>query len=811
VREISATKLLGQRQEGEALLGNWFRAGPGLLVVFLVGALPSNDQWPTALAIEDAINTHSFAETSRLAVSPDGAWVAYVIRDNARPRTEPRNYEDLRVSRGVYAGDLGAEIWISNTKSGETRNLTEGKGTSWDPSWSPDGKLLAFFSDWGSDGQSRVWVWDRRTDTLRSLSSVVVRADSVVNRMEWTADSHRLVVTALPEGMTAEEYSRHILAPPLVKGSAGAPGSSVAVYEAGPSLSGRDGPDPAMSNLDASSLRDLALVDISSDRTTVIVHGRRIGAYALSPDGSRIAFITPTKFDRPGSWQRISDLSIASLETRKTQTLVSGARLDGGLSWSPDGSSIAYRACEGADGGCDFHVVTSAGGPTRRLSHLEPVPFDGWAKTPLWGADGKYIYFVQDGALWRDSVREGVATKFPTIPGREIRYLVSRIPGRLWTSDGDSTAVVLAHDGEQKQDGFFAIDLSTGKSQRLLERGECYTCKWPAPVQGQFLASACDTLAGTKEIAYVAEDSEHAPDLWVSDARFRKPRRVTHLNPQFDRYEAGQARLIEWLSDDGNRLQGAVLLPPGYVRGRRYPLVVWVYLGAHLSDAFDAFGFGEYPGPFNFQLLATRGYAVLLPDCEKARGDPGGALSKSILPGVSRLVELGIADPQRIGIMGHSLGGFSTLALLIRTSRFQAAMEADSFSDFAALHGTIGKDGTGFQYSSAERLLASAPWQDPATYVQNSPYYRLDRVTTPLLIVHGSEDRETAVFLARQTFAGLRRLNKQVEYAEYGGEGHVPRDWNAANQIDLARRIIAWMDRYLREDRETSKESAGAP
>ena len=130
-------------------------------------------------------------------------------------------------------------------------------------------------------------------------------------------------------------------------------------------------------------------------------------------------------------------------------------------------------------------------------------------------------------------------------------------------------------------------------------------------------------------------------NLWLTDSRFFPSRRLTHLNPQFERYEMGSARLIDWLSLDGERLQGSLLLPAGYRSGNRYPLLVWVYGGDQGSDYVGQFGL--LSGVFNLQLFATRGYAVLFPDIPQHLGTPMADLARDVLPGINKVIEMGIA------------------------------------------------------------------------------------------------------------------------------------------------------------------------
>lgn len=212
----------------------------------------------------------------------------------------------------------------------------------------------------------------------------------------------------------------------------------------------------------------------------------------------------------------------------------------------------------------------------------------------------------------------------------------------------------------------------------------------------------------------------------------------------------------------------------------------------------------------NMQLFATRGYAVFLPDAPQKLGTPMFDLAKTILPGVNKIIEMGIADPERLGVMGHSYGGYSTLALIVQTNRFKAAIAADGFADVISAYGEMGPHGETFGVSSSEHgqgLMGSSPWEYRERYEENSPFLYLDRVQTPTLLVQGSADEVTAPFLGDQVFVGLRRLNKVVEYAKYENEKHSPLAWSYANQVDLLNRTIAWFNRYLMSGHAPAQEA----
>ncbi|MCI0722334.1 MAG: prolyl oligopeptidase family serine peptidase, partial [Acidobacteria bacterium] len=148
-----------------------------------------------------------------------------------------------------------------------------------------------------------------------------------------------------------------------------------------------------------------------------------------------------------------------------------------------------------------------------------------------------------------------------------------------------------------------------------------------------------------------------------------------------------------------------------------------------------------------------------------------------------------------------SYGGYSVFSLIVQTKRFKAAMAANGSGDLMASYGQMNKDGSAFGQSVAETgqaLMGGTPWQFRERYIENSPVFYLDRVETPLLIVHGAEDPTVASFLSDEVFVALRRLGKTVEYAKYEGEGHSPLDWSYPNQLDFCNRVIEWFDAHIR-------------
>jgi dipeptidyl aminopeptidase/acylaminoacyl peptidase len=765
-----------------------------LLAAEAVVSRAAEEQRAVPLAARDVIGL-KYLGASQRELSPDGKWLAYAVtsRLGIQTRETPDQYY-LRT--GVPEDGLGSDVRVIDLGSRVERNLTEGKGNSWLPVWSPDGRFLAFLSTRDGSECAKLWVWNVRENTLRKVSDTAIRSGYF---MEWLPDSERVLVAVAPRaqgGCVAKSGTARHKENELGVGNA----SAAIVYRS----SGLNGDGGSSDPLDEQyKERDLAVIQVRDGTSKILTHGERIGICHLFRDGLRVAFSSPERFERPGSQQLLHSLSMVDIQTGRKVLLGNGLRLDlaGNFSVSPTGKRIAFRTTP-SDGLFDIWVIDLNSGRLENLSHFgsptSAVPISHmhrwyYSTALFWDDAGESLYSITDGAVWKSSVSEQTTRELARITDRMVRQLVGRDASRIATLSGEQGTIVIARDEMKKRDGFYKVDLTTGGVERLLEREECYTCA--AGPRGHLATMA----SNGKSIVFSSEDAAHAGDLWLADSEFRKTEQLTNLNPQLGRYILGEARLIDWLDCDGRLRRGGVILPSGYREGTRYPLVVLVYGGAAGSDSLQKFGGFESGIPYlNVQLFATRGYAVLMPDAPQQLGTPMLDLAKTVLPGVNRMVELGIADPDRIGILGHSYGGYSVLSLLVQTNRFKAAMSLNGMGNLVSLYGEMGKNGVAFGTSAetGQELVGGHPWSHRDLYIENSPFFYLDRVQTPVLLVHGAEDTTFAASLSDELFVALRRLGKVVEYARYDGEDHI--FTKEENQRDVCERMLRWFDGYLR-------------
>jgi dipeptidyl aminopeptidase/acylaminoacyl peptidase len=725
------------------------------------------------LNVEDALAMREFIHHEPIALSPDGQHVAYGV---LRPSTDDQEIKgtfDYTSSGAPYAV-RSTDIRVTDTRRGTTQEITGGLGANWAPAWSPDGRELAFYSDRG--GTARLWIWDKETDALRQVSDAQT---STRLGPQWTPDGSKMVVgVRLPvaNGRVTSQTDDGANRAPTVR-----------VFRSTATAADEyEEPRSDISHVRA----DLAVVDLASGKVHRVLEGWHPTRFSISPDGASLVFVNVSGRRKPRTHLWLRSVHWLSLTDGSTRTLVDEGVLGNygyDLSWSPDSNMLAYR--EGEHLASDAYLV-SLDGQVRRITEKPHPPFKGM---PIWDEDGRYIYFIsEDNALWQVSPVDGGAREVASLPGRPLKGLITASPqrDRIWEHGG--AAVVVSED--EVKSVFHQIDLRSGRAKTLLEQERHFVIGDPASNIDNVIASS-----RTHQVVYIAEDAQRPRDLWVAEGNLDQSRQISWLNPDISKVRMGERRIVDWTGRDGAQYHGLLVLPSDYQVGRNYPFVMFVYPVSALPYA-NVFGSSLPSSFYNLQLLATRGYAVLFAGADPERGgEPMKARADSMLPAVDRVVEMGIADPQRLGVYGASAGGYSTLALLVQTTRFKAAMAHSGPGNLLSLYADLQDSGYSHGMTVDEGPTFSMPdhpWNARDQYIRNSPWFFLDRIETPLLLLHGTADAAVTVAQSNEVFNGLRRLGKEAEYARYEGEGH---GFVAmANSIDAAQRYIDWFDRYLK-------------
>lgn len=263
------------------------------------------------------------------------------------------------------------------------------------------------------------------------------------------------------------------------------------------------------------------------------------------------------------------------------------------------------------------------------------------------------------------------------------------------------------------------------------------------------------------------------PDLWLTDLSFRKPRRLSDANPQQKGFRWGRQELVEYVNADGKPMKALLAKPEDFDPAKKYPLMVYIYEG--YSDMLHVY---QPPAPgtsINFTRFASNGYLVLRPDVTFEAGYPGKSSVKCVLPAIAQLVAKGFVDPERIGIQGHSWGGYQVAYLVAQTRLFKAAEAGATVSNMTSAYGGI-RWGSGmsraFQYEKGQSRLGDTPWGSPLQYLENSPLFWAERVQTPLLMIHNDGDDAVPWEQGIELFSALRRLGKPAWMFNYNGDKH---------------------------------------
>ncbi len=725
------------------------------------------------------------SHVSTFSFHPKKGWFAYVV---AMPEGEGDGVHVLKLESGRQTTTLETGTFIQVA----------------DLAWWEEGTRLAWVSapedEEGEPGPGTLRFWDgEEVDQLSLAGSLPDGWELPVrNRVQWSEDGDRLFYGTRP-GSPGEE----------LEGEEG----SFDPYDMGAILEGREvdvwhtddpliNPNQKQVWSREQSRTYLGVYHLSAG-VAIQLGDTLVQLQGVPENPLRGLASSSTPYLKESTWTGgEEDIFLVDLETGERTLVVRGYGGQGSAANSWIGSSFPSMSL--SPGGRylvwfkedHWHLFDAETGGSRNLTegldvaffdvdHDYPSPRGGHG-VGGWIQGDRAVLIHDKFDLWRFPTAGGPPVNLTQGMGRD-RELVLRVLAvdpELKAFGSNERLHLSSFDWEYKSFGYFATRASDGGLEPLLDEEKRF----------RLLAKA----ENADRLLYVREDYDEFPDLWVANLWFGDREKVTEVNPGLlERFAWGSSRLVEWTSDDGTPLQGVVILPGNYREGERYPVLTYFY--RFFSQRLHEFNQPVINHRPSFPIYASDGYIVFLPDVRFEVGRPGISSLKSVVPGVKRLVDLGLADPDALGLHGHSWSGYTTSYIVTQTNIFAAAVAGAPVSNMTSAYGGI-RWGTGlarqFQYEQTQSRLSGSLWEARSDYIENSPLFYTDRIETPLVIMHGDEDEAVPWYQSIEFYLALRRTGKDAVFLQYRGEPHHPRKY--ANKLDYSLKMKAFFDHHLK-------------
>ncbi len=539
----------------------------------------------------------------------------------------------------------------------------------------------------------------------------------------------------------------------------------------------------------------LAMYDMADERMLQIETGDIPQSRLIAGgDADKVLLLTDKPYELQSMWEgspRHYDLYLLDLVGGKRQMIKKDirARVEVSpagkyLAWFnyPDYSYYTYDI----ETGKEYRITEP--GTIRAENELNDVPnYASPYGSPGWLEDDEAVLIYDRYDIWKVDPENNNDPVNLTVSGRRdrISYRLIRFDHDKDFIDEKETQYLTGTNELTRESGYYKWGMKRASEPDMLLGGS-YNLSYPVKADD----------AGT--VVYTKETFNEFPDLLVSDLRFRNSIRISDANPQQDEFIWGTAELYSWTSLDGRELEGLLYKPENFDPSKKYPVIVNFYEKSS-SGLYNYRTPELHRSTIDYHYYTSNGYVIFNPDVYYEDGYPGESAYNCVMPGVTALVDEGFIDPERIGAQGHSWGGYQVAYLATRTDMFAAiesgAPVVNMFSAYGGIRWWSGLNRS-FQYEHTQSRIGATMWESPLRYIENSPLFTMDKVTTPILIMHNDEDGHVPWYQGIEYFVALRRLQKPVWMLNYTGEPHWPQ--KLKNKRDFQIRMSQFFDHYLK-------------
>lgn len=473
---------------------------------------------------------------------------------------------------------------------------------------------------------------------------------------------------------------------------------------------------------------------------------------------------------------------------------------------SPQGK---YAYWYGETDSCWYTIALAEG---KRYRLTTPESFPAWDEendvpnhpyahgAAGWTANDQNLLIYDRYDIWKFDPTAATSPINLTVNGRKekLSYRLEQLDKEARFIDLGKPQLLKGFNETTKGYGFYNARLSAPAAPKTL-------------LAGNYMLRSINKAKNTDDVIYTMETFQQYPDIHYSTLAFKKSVQLTHGDKQQEGFIWGTAELVSWISLDGRPLEGVVYKPANFDPNKKYPMMVNFY--ERNSETLYNYRMPEpHCSTIDYHLYNSNEYVIFNPDIRYVDGYPGESCYNCLMPGITMMIAKGYINEKGIGAQGHSWGGYQVAYLATRTNLFSAIESGAPVVNMFSAYGGI-RWGSGmarsFQYEHTQSRLGATPWSSPLRYLENSPLFTMDKVQTPILIMHNDADGHVPWYQGIEYFVAMKRLGKPCWLLNYTGEPHWP--MHMANRIDFQRRMFQFFNHYLKNQKMPKWMSEGVP
>ncbi|MBS3819031.1 S9 family peptidase [bacterium] len=744
-------------------LSVWFLAS--LMLIFLWN-FPAFSKEKSLFTIDDYFQVRSMRVAD---MSEDGTWLACTLR--TRADRLPRN--NYRYGDPTYVAPFQMKVMVINTQTGKNQEVFNRKKQVRGLTWSPDGKKLAFFHK--KEKNYHLTLWKRETGELETLDIPhKIASDSYLN---WSPDGEKLYFAVRSSDWrekTSEMFQSATKGPIII----------------------HDSEKPFLM-WEKIRRRSLLKVPVVWDREEGVLNRMLpeipLVSLQFSKDGTFLVYEKDVTEETSYKviFGKRKELKILQIPEGNPRTLLE-PYMRRRIRWSKDKTVLAYSK-EG-----DVYVMDVSEKEPHCLTEKEKEKEE---------KDKKKEEEKQKFNVLRVSPKgeKILCTSSPSVPKEEQPYRRRTSAQQYWLFDAQTGEKRLIYELDQeprKRPHLDVVDWSpdgeslyfsysaSNKYDRGLKKLNLENHRMTDLIRSDHRYRRWEMSENGNVFVYTDSDGDYPADWYSADKEFSRIQKLTDLNPHLKDKALSHTRLISYRDADGKKLHGVLYYPAHYEKGKKYPLITEVY------EKYFHNGFNP-----KLNIFTSVGYAVLHPSVDFNKGYPGEAWAKGALSAINKVIEMGVADPEKLGIQGTSYGGYAVGLLIAQTDRFKAAINNSGKVNMVSFYTQSPRLGVRNIHAPerSQDRIGGTLWEYPERYLAHSAILFADRIQTPLLCITGDQDPNVEELQSQEIYYALRRLGKKVVWLRYHNGAHGGPQTNEERK-HMYKKMLDWYDTYLKKD-----------